>query len=362
VDVLAFALPTERPFAAPGVQFIDRPPQRASRPQYLRTVLTSGTFYYPERQVRLVPEVAGRVADGRLRPSYDVVWAHSSLMARAARDCFSARIFVLDVDNVASADAKRAASQIREAPLHALLRRLDVRATRREERRRVAAFPNVVVTSRNERRLLGPVPGEIHVVPNTVDGPERPYDPAPDRTLLFVGSLDYHVNVDALTFLVREIMPGILERSPEARLTVVGRSPTEKVQALAQNSAVELVADASDLEPFYAAARCVVAPLRMGGGTRIKVLEAMARGLPMVLTPEAAEGLDVRDGREAFIEAEAERFAARCVELLGNQARANSMGKAGRRTWEALHTPDRAMDRINAIVAVDEFPPARQRP
>jgi glycosyltransferase involved in cell wall biosynthesis len=343
----------ERPFAAPGVQFIDRPPQRASRPQYLRTVLTSGTFYYPERQAGLVREVARRVADGRVRPSYDVVWAHSSLMARAARDCFSARILVLDVDNVASADAKRAASQARERPLHTVLRRLDLRAMRREERRRVAAFQDVVVTSGAERRLLGPIPGDIHVVPNTVDGPEHPYDPAPDRTLLFVGSLDYDVNVDALTFLIREILPGILERSPEARLTVVGRSPTERVRALAQHRAVELVANASDLEPFYASARCVVAPLRLGGGTRIKVLEAMARGLPMVLTPEAAEGLDVRDGREAFIERQAEPFAARCVELLGDRERADSMGKAGRRTWDALHRPDRAMERIGAIIARD---------
>jgi glycosyltransferase involved in cell wall biosynthesis len=351
VDAVAFATPDERAFAAPGVQFIDRPPLRATLPQYLRTVLTSGSLYYPERQMGLVRHVAGRVAVGELRRDYDVVWAHSSLMARAALRCFRARRYILDVDNLAGADARRAAASTHDFPARRLLRWLDAHAIGREERRRVAAFPEVVLSSDRERHLLGSVPGRVRVVPNVVDGPDRPYDPAAGETLLFVGFLGYDVNVDALTFLVGDILPRILVHRPHTRLVIAGRSPGEEVRALAQHPAIDLVADARSLEPLYRAARAVVAPLRQGGGTRIKVLEAMARGTPIVLTPIAAEGLDLRNGHEAFIEHAPADYAARCGELLDNAALATAMGRAGRQTWEEHHRPEVAMERIAAIVA-----------
>jgi glycosyltransferase involved in cell wall biosynthesis len=351
VDVVAFATPEERPFADPGVQFIDRPPLGATRPQYLRTVLTSGSLYYPERQTGLVSHVAGRVAAGDLRRDYDVVWAHSSLMARAALKCFLARTYILDVDNLAGADARRTAASIHDGPARRLFRWLDAHAVAREERRRIAAFPKVILCSDRERRLLGSAGGRVHVVPNTVDGPDRPYDPAAGQTLLFVGFLGYDVNVDALTFLVGDILPRILARRPQSRLVIAGRSPGEEVRALAQHPAIDLVADAPSLEPLYRGARAVVAPLRQGGGTRIKVLEAMARGTPMVLTPVAAEGLDLRNGLEAFVERMPDDYAARCVELLDDAARASAMGREGRQRWERQHRPEVAMERIAAIVA-----------
>jgi glycosyltransferase involved in cell wall biosynthesis len=350
VDVVAFATPDERPFAAPGVQFIDRPPLRATRTQYLRTVLTSGSLYAPERQTDLVRHIAGRVAKGDLRSDYDIVWAHSSLMARAALRCFRARRYILDIDNLAGADAHRAAASIHDGPPRQLLRWLDARAIGREERRRIAAFTEVVLCSDRERRLLGSAPGRVRVVPNTVDGPDRPYDPAEGQSLLFVGFLGYDVNVDAVTFLVGEILPRILAHRAHARVVIAGRSPSEEVRALAQHPAIDLVADAPSLEPLYRGARAVVAPLRQGGGTRIKVLEAMAHGTPMVLTPVAAEGLDLTNGREAFIEQMPGDYAARCVELLDDAARATAMGREGRQTWERQHRPEVAMERIAAIV------------
>jgi glycosyltransferase involved in cell wall biosynthesis len=351
VDAVAFATPDERSFSAPDVQLIDRPPARASRRQYLRTVLTSGSLYYPERQAALVDEVSGRIAAGDLMRDYDIVWAHSSLMARAALRCFQARSHILDVDNLASVDARRAAATIDDSLPQRVVRRLDARAISREERRRMAAFPDVVLCSERERRLLGPMPGRVSVVPNAVEGPDRPYDSAAAQVLLFVGSLGYEVNVDAIDVLVGQILPRILDQRPDTRLVIAGRGPTQEVRALAEHPAVDLVADAPSLEPLYRAARAVVAPLRQGGGTRIKVLEAMARGTPMVLTPVAAEGLDLSDGREAFIEREPARFAACCGQLLDDPALATTMGLAGRRTWEQFHRPEVAMERIAAIIA-----------
>ena len=291
---------------------------------------------------------SSRATSGR---EYDIVWAHSSLMARAALRCFRARTRILDIDNLAAQDARRAVVDHGRNTSRRLLRRIDAAAIGREERRRIASFPDLVLCSERERRLVGPVTARVHVVPNTVPGPDQSYDLAPDPTLLFVGFLGYEVNIDALQFLVRDILPRIRGQRRDARLVVAGRSPTTEVRALARDPAVELVADAPTLEPLYRAARAVVAPLRQGGGTRIKVLEAMARGKPLILTPIAAEGLDVTDGREAFIEHESAQFAARCVHLLEDGAVATEMGLRGRRMWQELHRPEAAMDRIAEVLA-----------
>jgi glycosyltransferase involved in cell wall biosynthesis len=351
VDAIAFATGDERPFAAPGVQFIERPPPRATRPQYLRTILTAGTAYWPERQAGLIEEISRRVASGELAPEYDIIWAHTTLMAGAARACFRARASILDVDHLGGVDARRAAATRNGSRLRRMAHQLDARAISREERRRIGAYSDIVVCSERERRLMGPVAARVQVVPNTVPGPDNPYDVAADPTLLFVGSLDYEVNIDALQFLVRDILPRIRGQRRDARLVVAGRSPTAEVRALARDPAIELVADAPSLEPLYRGARAVVAPLRQGGGTRIKVLEAMARGKPLILTPIAAEGLDVTDGREAFIERDSAKFAARCVQLLNDGAVATDMGLRGRRMWQKLHRPEAAIGRIAEVLA-----------
>jgi glycosyltransferase involved in cell wall biosynthesis len=350
VDAIALATPDERPFAAPGVKLVSRPPPRATRAQYLRMILTSGTAYWPERQAGLLQEISRRVGNGELASEYDVIWTHTTLMARAARACFRAHAHILDVDHLGGIDARRAAATSGGARPRRLAHQLDARAISREERRRISAFSDIVVCSDRERRLMGSVPGRVHVVPNTVPGPDRPYDLADDPTLLFVGFLGYEVNIDALQLLVSQIVPRIREQRPDARLVVAGRAPTDEVRALVRGPGIELVADAPTLDPLYRAARAVVAPLRQGGGTRIKVLEAMARGKPLVLTPIAAEGLDVTDGVEAFIEQDPARFAARCLQLLDDGPLATEMGLRGRAMWHERHRPEAAMERIAHIV------------
>ena len=163
------------------------------------------------------------------------MWAHSSLMARAALRCFRARTRILDIDNLAALDARRAVATTDGTLPQRLLRRIDAAAIGREERRRIASFPDVVLCSERERRLLGNVPGRVQVVPNAVPGPDRPYGLGPDPTLLFVGFLGYDVNVDALQPLVGTSSPGSAGNGADARLVVAGLSPQPTQFARSRN-------------------------------------------------------------------------------------------------------------------------------
>jgi polysaccharide biosynthesis protein PslH len=114
------------------------------------------------------------------------------------------------------------------------------------------------------------------------------------RRLLFVGAMDYHGNIEAVTRFAREAWPRIRQECPELRLTIVGRKPTPAVASLqTASSGIEVTGTVPDVRPYYREAFAAVVPLRMGSGTRLKILEAMAAGVPVVSTPLGAEGLDV---------------------------------------------------------------------
>jgi polysaccharide biosynthesis protein PslH len=152
-----------------------------------------------------------------------------------------------------------------------------------------------------------------NVVPNTVEVPER-IERAPRSStlrLLFVGNLSYEPNVDAVLWLSREILP-LLGRRPELR--IAGSHPIEAVWELAGPD-IEVHADPEDLAPQYAWADAALAPIRAGGGTRIKILEAFAAGVPVVATGIGAEGLAVRHGEHLLLADDAVGFAAACRRL-----------------------------------------------
>lgn len=171
----------------------------------------------------------------------------------------------------------------------------------------------------------------VDVVPNGVDAARLGAidgEPEPGR-LLFTGTLDYPPNADALRWLCAEILPRVRARRPDARLTVVGRNPPAEIVALAPE--VEVAGWVPDVAPHLRAAAVVVAPLRFGGGTKLKVLEALAAARPLVATPIAAEGIDVADGEHLLVRESADAFAAAVVELLDDRDRARALAQAGRR-------------------------------
>ena len=159
----------------------------------------------------------------------------------------------------------------------------------------------------------------------------RPNDCAKQAgTVLFVGSLDWLPNVDGLRWFVAEVWPLVRRDQPEARLRLVGRNPTSEIQSLAEHPGVELVGPVPDTRPWLADSEVSIVPLRIGGGTRLKVFEAMAMGLPVVSTPLGAEGLQVQSGEHLLLAEGAEKVAEAVVRLLRSEALRMALGRAAR--------------------------------
>ena len=169
-------------------------------------------------------------------------------------------------------------------------------------------------------------------VPNAVrlPAPLPPPESAEPFTLLFVGTMSYLPNLDAATLLAREVLPALRRRSPlPLRLVLVG-GPVGALAPLVGMPDVVVTGSVADLRPFYAASHVVLAPLRAGGGTRIKILEAMAHARPVVATPIGAEGLAAEDGVHLLLGADAKALAEACHRLQCRPELAATLSANGR--------------------------------
>ena len=125
--------------------------------------------------------------------------------------------------------------------------------------------------------------------------------PAPDPHLVFTGSMDWLPNEDAMRYFCHDVLPLIREQEPRVSLSIVGRAPTPAVRALADGAGIEVTGTVDDVRPHMQTAAVYIVPLRIGGGTRLKIFEAMSMGKAVVSTTVGAEGLPVRDGEHALI-------------------------------------------------------------
>jgi glycosyltransferase involved in cell wall biosynthesis len=152
----------------------------------------------------------------------------------------------------------------------------------------------------------------------------------------------YHANVEAAVSFVRDVWPGIRERFPGWRLTLAGSDPAPAVLALRGEAHVEVTGTVDDLRPFYGQAIAAIVPLHIGGGTRLKILEAMAAGAPVVSTPLGAEGLAVSPGGDILIAEKDEDWLPHLTALSTQGDLWNRLADAGRRMvtarydWEAI--------------------------
>jgi glycosyltransferase involved in cell wall biosynthesis len=173
----------------------------------------------------------------------------------------------------------------------------------------------------------------VHVVPTGVDtayfaevgGPARP------RHMVFTGSMDWLPNEDGMVYFVRDVLPLIRRHEPTATLSIVGRAPTPAIARLASEEGVEVTGRVDDVRPHMAAGAVYIVPLRIGGGTRLKIFEAMAMGKPVVSTTIGAEGLPVTPGADVVIADTAETFADAVVRLFRDDAERRRIGAAAKR-------------------------------
>jgi glycosyltransferase involved in cell wall biosynthesis len=201
------------------------------------------------------------------------------------------------------------------------------------------AVDRVVAFTEDDRAQLAPLAGDTPVVriPFGIAVPAEPLPPAAEQTptMLFVGSFRHPPNEDAATRLMAAIFPRIRARIPDARLVLVGSDPPAWLLRH-HEPGVHVAASVPDVRPFLQEAAVVLAPLRLGGGMRVKVLEGLAAGKAIVASPLAVAGLDVTDGQQLRIAATDEAFADVTVELLRNPAERAALGKRGHR-WAASH-------------------------
>jgi glycosyltransferase involved in cell wall biosynthesis len=220
------------------------------------------------------------------------------------------------------------------------------RKLRREEIDDWRRFDGVTFTSRpDEERARAIVPTmRSAVVPNAVD--LRSYRPLPGdppsdgSTVMFFGINDYYPNSDGILFFVREVWPLLAASHPRARLKIVGPRPTREILAQ-QSPRLEVTGAVDDVRAHLASAAAVIVPLRVGGGTRLKVLEAMAMAKPIVSTRIGAEGIEVVDDKHLLLADAPAQFAeavGRVLDEPGLAARLGAEGRAlvtARYSWEA---------------------------
>jgi polysaccharide biosynthesis protein PslH len=183
-------------------------------------------------------------------------------------------------------------------------------------------FGRCIAVSESDRKLLLSVNPrlKIDVVPNGVD--TDLYKPLPcsnlSPNLIFVGNMAYRPNIDAMTYFCKDIFPKIREKIPNIEMWIVGINPASEVVHLAGES-VHVTGKVEDLLPYYDRSTVCVVPLRAGGGTRLKIMEAMALGRPVVSTSIGCEGLDVVDGEHLFVADTSEQFINKTLRLIRDE-------------------------------------------
>jgi glycosyltransferase involved in cell wall biosynthesis len=220
-----------------------------------------------------------------------------------------------------------------------------------EQRLLLECRAHTVCSEREQAQLLERAPGAaVEVITNGVDvdffaamptgaassTPVSTTDNA-RRSIAFVGSMSYHANVDAACYFVEAIWPTIRERRPELEFRIVGSNPTAQVQALRNQPGVVVTGTVDDVRPYYREALAVVVPLRVGGGTRLKVLEAMAAGTPVISTSLGAEGLDVTHGSNILLADDAAAIADAVVNMQVHDERWQQLVENGRRLVAASY-------------------------
>jgi glycosyltransferase involved in cell wall biosynthesis len=289
---------------------------------------------------------AARAAVGRIlrRETFDAVVAdhlHAAPLVKAGPPTLR----ILLAHNVESVAWRRLEAAVPGWPARAaagwLRRRIE-----RYEADTARAFDVTLVTSEIDRSaLLDLAPSaRVEVYPNGVDcdrfrpgGAVAAPIPWPGPTLVYVGRMNWGPNVDASRRLVRRVLPRVRRSLPGAGVVLAGADPGRRVRALARPGRVLVTGTVADVRPWLTAGDVLAVPLRLGSGTRVKILQAMAMGVPVAATPRAAEGIRAVPGRDLVLAESEEELAGEIVALLTNEARRAALARSGRRVVERTY-------------------------
>ncbi|MSQ27715.1 MAG: glycosyltransferase [Dehalococcoidia bacterium] len=341
-----------------GIITVEEP---AARPSWMR-VWETATTPMPDLSLRYDDD---RVVHG-LREAlgaggFDLVHITGLEMVRPVLRAMSGRRYhprprlVLDAQNAEHLLQRRAVrvgdDGISGSPI-ALYSWVQARKLARYEHGLGSRLDGIIAVSEQDRtaflRLGLRLP--IEVVPNGVDteayrppasprrSPTGAHLPAP--RLLFTGTMDYRPNVDAVCWFVERILPRILDRHPQAVFDVAGRRPSERIAALG-GPHVAIHGEVEDDTPFFERAAAFVLPMRFGGGSRLKLLQALAAGSPVVTTTCGAEGVRVADGRDVLVRDDPVEFADAAASVIEDRLLAFRLGAEARTTalrydWSAI--------------------------
>jgi glycosyltransferase involved in cell wall biosynthesis len=358
VSVLAFTSPAEdhsvaldelRPYCdeittVPNERFALLP--GAKRALQLRSLLSPASFARLRHESAAFQTALDRLFERR---TYDIVQVETCFMAnyRFPRE----PALVLDEHNVEYEILRRTSSVASSLPRKAYSQIDYLKVKAEEEASWRAADACAVTSPRDEAAVLDRHPDlRTAVVPNGADTEFfTPRGKRPDGpTILFFGTISHYPNTDALLFFLDRVMPILKRTHPAVRLIVVGAEPPAEIRRRAASDVI-IEGQVPDVRPYLERARAVIVPLRIGGGTRLKILEAMAMAKPIVSTTLGAEGIAVHDGRDILLADTAQDFADQVGRVLDNDDLAERIGYAGRRLVETSYDWNASARKLEAL-------------
>jgi glycosyltransferase involved in cell wall biosynthesis len=344
VTVLAYAAPKDQASiealretgATIRAVIRDEPTTSAKRSAQLASLVSRDSFQW---QSLASAQMQAALDDLLASQDFDVIQIESSQMFGFRYD--SRAPLIVDEHNIEYELLYRTFKTER-SPLRKLYNWVEYRKFRKEEQRSWLESDSCVLTSGREQEILRQYAPQAPtlVVPNGVDTEFYTSDPTLERdpnNVVFVGVMHYRPNVDAALYFARDILPLLVRERPSIKFTIVGGgAPDELLRFAGPN--LEFTDVVPDTRPYITRAGAFVVPLRMGSGTRLKVLEGLAMRCPMVSTSVGCEGIDTRNEQHLLIADDADSFARGVLRLLNDRALANRLAEQGRALVEARYS------------------------
>lgn len=307
---------------------------RVARPLFYNEPLTTGTMCFPKLGHTIFQELDNY--------DYDVVQIEHSPLSYYLKFIPPnyKGIKVIDLHNIETIRIKRLL-KVAKRKVHKIFFKIESKRVPSYELKMLSKYDHIFTVSENDKNYIKqflpnkPITSLPH--PMEFDITEAPLNSEhKSNELLFVGTMSYLANEDAMIWFINEILPTIKKEVFDVHLTIVGRSPTNCIKKYISNS-VEITGTVDFVEPYYKKASVFIVPLRAGGGARLKILEAIKYGVPVVSTSVGAEGLDLRAGIDILIADDKNKFAEAVCYLLKNPSERCNLVSNARLRMKSIH-------------------------